>query len=123
MIRTSTPSLSKPFGISGSFEKPISSGSISVNSPVFWFRKWWWCDTLVSKIVTSPCWSICFKRPTLTNLETGVKTTYEGAIVERIPTRVGATFEKGDDKKIFIDEETRNVFTVGPDLKSITILY
>jgi len=62
-------------------------------------------------------------RPTLTNLETGVKTTYEGAIVERIPTRKGATFEAGDDKKIFIDEETRNVFTVGPDLQSITILY
>jgi len=62
-------------------------------------------------------------RPTLTNLETGVKTTYEGAIVERIPTRKGATFEEGDDKKIFIDEETRNVFTVGPDLQSIIILY
>ena len=62
-------------------------------------------------------------RPTLTNLETGVKTTFEGAIVERIPTRTGATFEEGDDKKIFIDEETRNVFTVGPDLKTIKILY
>ena len=62
-------------------------------------------------------------RPTLTNIETGVKTTYQGTPVERIPTRTGATFEKGDELKIFIDEETRNVFTVGPDLKSIVLLY
>jgi len=62
-------------------------------------------------------------RPTLTNIETGVKTTYQGTPIERIPTRTGATFEKGDELKIFIDEETRNVFTVGPDLQSIILLY
>ena len=62
-------------------------------------------------------------RPTITNIETGVRTTFEGTPVEKIPTREGAIFEKGDESKIFIDETTRNVFTVGPDLKSITILY
>jgi hypothetical protein len=57
--------------------------------------------------------------PTLSNIKVGVKSTYPGVGIEEVTSTEGLEFEDSDEGKIFIETDTKTVYTIKDGVKKV----
>ena len=57
--------------------------------------------------------------PTLSNIKVGVKSTYPGVVIEDVTSTEGLEFEDSDEGKIFIETDTKTVYTIKDGAKKV----
>ncbi len=57
--------------------------------------------------------------PTVSNIRVGVKATYPGVVIEDVVSTEALEFEKSDEGKIFIETDTKTVYTIKDGAKKV----
>ena len=57
--------------------------------------------------------------PTVSNIRVGVKATYPGVVIEDVTSTEGLEFEDSDEGKIFIETDTKTVYTIKDGAKKV----